>query len=145
MAIRSSIAAVIYIFFAATALAQTTQPAEPATEATPEVEVIAEGASEAVPEGAAGATEHAAADADAEIESLKVQIKALLEETQTGATDLVRKVSGAETLSDVQIAGIALGIVAGAAAADALGGGGLVTIALAAGGGVLGNWIAGQF
>ena len=35
--------------------------------------------------------------------------------------------------------------VAGAVVADFLGGNGLATIALAAGGGVLGNWIAGTF
>lgn len=145
MGIRLSIAAVMYIFFAATVLAQTTPPAEPVTEVTPESEVVIEGASEAAPDGATGATEQAATDVDAEIENLKLQVKALIEETQTGTTDLVRKVPGAESLSDAQIAGIALGIVGGAVTADVLGGSGLVTIALAAGGGVLGNWIAGQF
>jgi hypothetical protein len=54
---------------------------------------------------------------------------------------VVRQFQSSTGISDSQVYGIAAGIVVGALAADLLGGGGLATIALAAGGGAMGNWI----
>lgn len=130
-------AAALYFVFATAAWAQTAPPADSATEAAPGSEAVTEGAIEAAEEVGSGVA--------AEIKQLRSEIRALMEETRTGATDLVRSVPGAESLTDAQIIGIASGIVAGAVVADFLGGSGLATIALAAGGGVLGNWIAGSF
>ena len=79
-----------------------------------------------------------------EIAALKRQIGAILAETQAGATEIVRSAPGAGSLSMDQIAGIGIGIVAGALIADALGGSGIVVAAVATGGGMLGNWIAGE-
>lgn len=81
---------------------------------------------------------------EAELKALKVQVQALIAETRAGATTLVRQIPGTCTLSQEQIAGIALGVVTGAVVADVLGGGGLVTVAVAAGGGILGSWIGEQ-
>lgn len=63
----------------------------------------------------------------------------LLVQAQANAERMVRAVPAG--LTNAQVWGIALGIVVGAVAADMLGGTGLVTVGLAAGGGALGNWI----
>jgi hypothetical protein len=58
---------------------------------------------------------------------------------QAGAERAVRQVPAG--LTDAQVYGIAVGIVAGAFAADLAGLNGLGTLALAAAGGALGNWL----
>jgi hypothetical protein len=58
---------------------------------------------------------------------------------QAGAERAVRQVPA--SLTDAQVYGIAVGIVAGAFAADLAGLNGLSTLALAAAGGALGNWL----
>jgi len=63
----------------------------------------------------------------------------LFVEAQASAERMVREIPAG--LTDAQVWGIAVGIVAGAFAADMLGAGGLVTLGLAAGGGAVGNWI----
>jgi hypothetical protein len=106
------------------ALAQD-QPVRPG--ATPEVEAP----EEALPE----------AEDQRRVEELRAELKELLEQSREGAEDVVREFQASTGITDSQVYGIALGIVAGAVVADMLGGGGLATIALAAGGGALGNWI----
>jgi hypothetical protein len=105
------------------ALAQD-QPMRPG--ATPESE-----ADEALPE----------VEDQRRVEELRAELRELLEQSREGAEDVVREFQGATGITDSQVYGIAVGIVAGAVVADMLGGGGLATIALAAGGGALGNWI----
>jgi hypothetical protein len=63
----------------------------------------------------------------------------LLVQAQAGAERMVRGIPAG--LTNAQVWGIAVGIVAGAVAADMLGAAGVVTLGLAAGGGALGNWI----
>jgi hypothetical protein len=75
------------------------------------------------------------------VEELREELKELLEQSREGAEDLVRDFQVSAGLTDSQIYGIAAGIVVGAVLADLMGGNGLATIALAAGGGALGNWI----
>jgi hypothetical protein len=105
------------------ALAQD-QPMRPG--ATPEAE-----APEALPE----------VDDEGRVEELRAELRALLEQSREGAEDVVREFQTSAGLTDSQVYGIAAGIVVGAVLADLMGGGGLATIALAAGGGALGNWI----
>jgi hypothetical protein len=101
--------AILYFVFVPAAWAQT---ADTASEAAPTAEILAQAPAEEAETGLMS-----------EIEKLRSEMKAVLEETQSGAESFVQAV--------------------GAVAADLLGGSGLATIALAAAGGVLGNWIAG--
>jgi uncharacterized protein YcfJ len=87
------------------------------------------------------ATSDAAADSEERVEELRAELKALLEQSREGAEGVVRQFQSSTGITDSQVYGIAAGIVIGALAADLLGGGGLATIALAAGGGAAGNWI----
>ena len=121
--------AALFFALAPSAWAQT---ADTASEAVPAQETLTQAPAEEVQTGLR-----------AEIEKLRSEMKAVLEETQSGAESIVRELPGALSLTDLQVFGIAVGIVAGAVAADLLGASGLATISLAAGGGVLGNWIAG--
>jgi hypothetical protein len=75
------------------------------------------------------------------VEELRAELKKLLEQSREGAENLVREFQTSAGLTDSQIYGIAAGIVVGAVLADLMGGNGLATIALAAGGGAFGNWI----
>jgi len=75
------------------------------------------------------------------IEELRQELKELLEQSREGAEDVVREFQASTGITDSQVYGIAAGIVVGAVLADLMGGGGLATIALAAGGGALGNWV----
>jgi uncharacterized protein YcfJ len=75
------------------------------------------------------------------IEELRQELKELLEQSREGAEDVVREFQASTGITDSQVYGIAAGIVVGAVLADMMGGGGLATVALAAGGGALGNWI----
>ena len=93
----------------------------------------------------AEAPKEAGATVSGEIDKLKSEVKKVLAESKAGAESVVREIPGASMLSDRQVVGIAVGVVVGAVAADLLGGNGLATISLAAGGGVLGNWLAGAF
>jgi hypothetical protein len=77
------------------------------------------------------------------IEELRSELRALLEQSREGAEDMVRGFQESAGLTDRQVYGIAAGIVLGALVADMMGGGGLTTIALAAGGAALGNWVMG--
>jgi uncharacterized protein YcfJ len=105
------------------ALAQD-QPVRPG--ATPETE-----AEEALPE----------VQDERRVEELRQELRELLEQSREGAEDVVREFQASTGITDSQVYGIAAGIVVGAVLADLMGGGGLATIALAAGGGALGNWI----
>jgi F0F1-type ATP synthase assembly protein I len=107
------------------ALAQD-QPMRPGAMPEPESE-----ATEALPE----------VENQRRVEELRAELKELLEQSREGAEDVVREFQASAGLTDSQIYGIAAGIVVGAVLADLMGGGGLATIALAAGGGALGNWI----
>jgi F0F1-type ATP synthase assembly protein I len=107
------------------ALAQD-QPMRPGATPEPESE-----ATEALPEG----------ENQRRVEELRAELKELLEQSREGAEDVVRGFQASAGLTDSQIYGIAAGIVVGAVLADLMGGNGLATIALAAGGGALGNWI----
>jgi hypothetical protein len=80
-------------------------------------------------------------DDERRVEELRAELKELLEQSREGAESVVREFQASTGITDSQVYGIAAGIVAGAVVADLLGGGGLATIALAAGGGALGNWI----
>jgi hypothetical protein len=75
------------------------------------------------------------------VEELRAELKELLEQSREGAEDFVREFQASTGITDSQVYGIATGIVVGAVVADLLGGNGLATVALAAGGGALGNWI----
>jgi hypothetical protein len=66
-------------------------------------------------------------------------ITELLMQAQAGAERLVREVP--VDLASAQVWGIAAGIVGGAIVADLAGFGGLAALALAAGGGAIGNWL----
>jgi hypothetical protein len=81
------------------------------------------------------------ADDEQRVEELRAELKSLLEQSREGAEGMVREFQASTGITDSQVYGIAAGIVVGALAADRLGGGGLATIALAAGGGAVGNWI----
>jgi hypothetical protein len=105
------------------ALAQE-QPMRPG--ASPETE-----AEEALPE----------VEDERRVEELRAELKELLEQSREGAEEVVREFQASTGITDSQVYGIAAGIVVGAVLADLLGGGGLATIALAAGGGALGNWV----
>ena len=150
MRVLAPVFAVVFVAFAAAAAA-TSDPPEP-MHRSPGAVQAAEQAAPAGPLVAAearseGAAAPGAADPDTlagEIAALKRQIGAILAETQAGATEFVRSAPGAGSLSVDQIAGIGIGIVAGALIADALGGSGIVVAAVATGGGMLGNWIAGE-
>jgi hypothetical protein len=80
-------------------------------------------------------------DDERRVEELRAELKALLEQSREGAEEVVRGFQASTGITDSQVYGIAAGIVVGAVFADMIGGGGLATIALAAGGGALGNWI----
>ena len=123
-----SIAAAVYLIFATAAWAQSTTPVDPPADR------------ESAPAKAAP-TESGMM---AEVEQLKAQVKALIAEARLAATDVVREAPGGAALSHEQVAGIAVGIVAGAVVADFFGAGGLATLTLSAGGGVLGNWLASE-
>jgi hypothetical protein len=112
------------------ALAQE-QPMRP--DATPERE-----ATDVLPESEDVLPE---AENERRVEELRAELKELLEQSREGAEDAVREFQAATGITDSQVYGIAAGIVVGAVLADMMGGGGLATIALAAGGGALGNWI----
>jgi F0F1-type ATP synthase assembly protein I len=105
------------------ALAQD-QPVRPG--ATPETET-----KEALPE----------VEDQQRIEELRQELKELLEQSGESAEDVVREFQASTGITDSQVYGIAVGIVVGAVLADLMGGNGLATIALATGGGALGNWI----
>ena len=75
------------------------------------------------------------------VEELRAELRELLEQSREGAEDFVREFQASTGITDSQVYGIATGIVVGAVVADLLGGNGLATVALAAGGGALGNWI----
>jgi hypothetical protein len=105
------------------ALAQD-QPMRPG--ATPEQE-----ATEALPE----------VEDQRRVEELRAELKELLEQSREGAEGFVREFQESTGITDSQVYGIATGIVLGAVVADLLGGNGLATVALAAGGAALGNWI----
>jgi hypothetical protein len=75
------------------------------------------------------------------IEELRAELRELLEQSREGAEDFVREFQATTGITDSQVYGIATGIVLGAVVADLLGGNGLATVALATGGGALGNWI----
>jgi hypothetical protein len=127
MRVASIVIALLLMGPAYNALAQE-QPMRPG--ATPEAEAEDE-ASEALPD----------VDAERRVEELRAELKALLEQSREGAEEVVRGFQTSAGLTDSQVYGIAAGIVVGAVFADLMGGGGLTTIALAAGGGALGNWI----
>ena len=127
-------AAAVYLTFATGAWAQSTTPVDPAADA-------AAGSQAVVIESAPASTE---ATVMAEVEQLKAEVEALLADAHSAATDVVREASGGSALTHEQVIGIAVGIVAGAAVADFFGAGGLATLSLSAGGGVLGNWLAGE-
>ena len=97
----------------------------------PGVEPETEAAEEALPE----------VEDERRVEELRQELKELLEQSREGAEDVVREFQASTGITDSQVYGIAAGIVVGAVLADLMGGGGLATIALAAGGGALGNWI----
>jgi hypothetical protein len=101
------------------------QPVRPG--ATPEVEAP----EEALPE----------VDDQRRVEELRQELKELLEQSREGAEGFVREFQASTGITDSQVYGIATGIVVGAVVADLLGGNGLATVALAAGGAALGNWI----
>jgi hypothetical protein len=105
------------------ALAQD-QPVRPG--ATPDIQ-----APEALPE----------VDDQRRVEELRQELKELLEQSREGAEGFVREFQASTGITDSQVYGIATGIVVGAVVADLLGGNGLATVALAAGGAALGNWI----
>jgi hypothetical protein len=95
----------------------------------------------ALPDLGAAAADPLPADDEQRDEELRAELKALLEQSREGAEGMVRQFQSSTGITDSQVYGIAAGIVVGALAADLLGGGGLATIALAAGGGAVGNWI----
>jgi hypothetical protein len=95
----------------------------------------------ALPDLGAAAADPLPADDEQRVEELRAELKALLEQSREGAEGMVRQFQSSTGITDSQVYGIAAGIVVGALAADLLGGGGLATIALAAGGGAVGNWI----
>lgn len=126
-------AAAVYLTLATTAWAQTAPSTDPAADAAAGNEAVSQ-----------SATDEAATGVTAEVEQLKSKVEALIEEAQAGATDIVKEMPGAGALSQKQVVGIAVGIVAGAIVADFFASGGLATLALSAGGGVLGNWVASE-
>jgi uncharacterized protein YcfJ len=75
------------------------------------------------------------------IDELRAELRMLLEQSREGAEDFVGEFQASTGITDSQVYGIATGIILGAVVADLLGGNGLATVALAAGGGALGNWI----
>lgn len=95
------------------------------------------------PFGPVQAEEPATAPTAARIEELRAALRALLEQSRESAEDIVREFQESTGLTDRQVYGIAAGIVLGALVADMMGGGGLTTVALAAGGAALGNWVMG--
>jgi hypothetical protein len=129
MRAASIVIALLLMWPAHGALAQQ-QPMRPGV--TPEVEAPPEDeASEMLPD----------VDDERRVEELRAELKALLEQSREGAEDVVREFQASTGITDSQVYGIAAGVVVGAVLADLMGGGGLATIALAAGGGALGNWI----
>ena len=129
-------AAAAYLTFATVAWAQSTTPVDPPADT--------ESASRAMAESAPAKAAPTESGMMAEVKQLKAQVKALIAEARLAATDVVREVPGGAALTHEQVAGIAVGIVAGAVVADFFGAGGLATLTLSAGGGVLGNWLASE-
>ena len=129
-------AAAAYLTFATAAWAQSTMPADPPADT--------DSKNRAVVESAPAKTEATESGMMAEVKQLKAQVQALIADARVAATDVVREAPGATALSHEQVAGIAVGIVAGAVVADILGAGGLATLSLSAGGGVLGHWLASE-
>jgi len=125
-----------------------------ADRATDVTAAAAETAVEAV-EGAAVAANEAAKDVaqdagrvaesvEDEGLSLRDELYARLEDTRVELEELMKETQTATGLTDTQIFGISIGLVAGAAVADIFGGSGLVTLSLAAGGAALGSYIGGE-
>lgn len=81
-------------------------------------------------------------EAEDTLTALRNELNARLEQSRVELEELLKQTQSTTGLTDEQIYGIAAGIVAGAVVADLLGGGGLMTISLSAGGAALGNWIA---
>ena len=125
-----------YLTFATAAWAQSTTPVDPPAETAAGSPIVTESAP-----AKAKATESGVM---AEVDQLKAQVQALIADARLAAADVVREAPGGAALSHEQVAGIAIGIVAGAVVADFLGAGGLATLSLSAGGGVLGNWLASE-
>ena len=126
----------VYLTFATAAWAQSTTPVDPPADT--------ESASRAIAESTPAMATPTESGMMAEVEQLKAQVKALIAEARLAAADVVRESPGGATLTHEQVAGIAVGIVAGAVVADFFGAGGLATLTLSAGGGVLGNWLASE-
>lgn len=136
MKVYAVAAAAAYLTFATAAWAQSTTPVDPPADTDRKNPAIAESAPERAETTESGMM--------AEVEQLKAQVQALIADARVAATDVVREAPGAAALSHEQVAGIAVGIVAGAVVADILGAGGLATLSLSAGGGVLGHWLASE-
>ena len=129
-------AAAAYLTFATAAWAQSTTPVDPPADADSKHRAVAE--------SAPAKTEATESRVMAEVQQLKAQVQALIADARVAATDVVREAPGAAALTHEQVAGIAVEIVAGAVVADLFGAGGLATLSLSAGGGVLGHWLASE-
>ena len=84
------------------------------------------------PQTSEQAPESMASEDEEQAENLRSELKELLRSRRT--------IRASDGLSDGQVYGIATGIVAGAVGATLIGSGGLAMIAVAAGGGAIGNW-----
>ncbi len=68
-------------------------------------------------------------------------MRSLVDQSHKSVKSLADDIHSATGISGKRAFGIAAGMVAGAIIVDMMGGSGLVTIAVVAGGGFVGNWI----
>ncbi|MEM9470960.1 MAG: hypothetical protein AAGA00_03315 [Pseudomonadota bacterium] len=104
-----------------------------ASEVDDDVKEAIEDAEEAVEDAGKAAVDKA--------EDARKELQGMVEKSRKNVEQLANDIHKSTGISGRQAFGIAAGMVAGAVVADMMGGGGIVTIAVIAGGGALGSWI----
>jgi hypothetical protein len=87
----------------------------------------------------------AASEVDANVpksvEDTRFKLRRLIEQSYQSVEKIAQNIHTSTGINGERAFGIAVGMVAGAVVVDMIGGSGLATIAVVAGGGFLGNWI----
>lgn len=136
-------AAVVSLFLAGggSAIAQTTDPV--ITIESGPAATVTEDAVEAAVEQTEAAVAEAGQEAGGTIEDLRNELYARLEDSRLEMESILKETQTTTGLTDTQIYGIAVGIVAGAVAADLLGASGIGSLAITVGGAAVGSWVGG--
>ncbi len=143
MRIFSLLIAVLFSAWATAAQAQSVVPdadVQPAAQVELAASEVDDDVKEAI-EDAEEAVEEAGKAAANKAEDARKELQGMVEKSRKNVEQLADDIHKSTGISGRQAFGIAAGMVAGAVIADMMGGSGLVTIAVVAGGGALGSWI----